>query len=224
MKRKSPATDPSPRSLGRPKDAGKRKDIVRAASALFMKDGYERTSMEAVARKADVSKLTIYSHFADKSELFRDVIRERCDQLGTPETFAALQQEPVEKALMQLGVNFTTHIFSPDSVRLHRVMQAEAVRHPHVIQIFYETGPKRIRAAFGDLLQAWVRQKQLAIPDITKATEQFFSLLKGEMHMKIMLMCAPQPDPLEIKKHVRATVAFFLAAYRPKQSPDRNAS
>jgi TetR/AcrR family transcriptional repressor of mexJK operon len=44
---------------GRPKDTAKREEIVAAATDLFMQKGYELTSMEAVARQAGVSKLTI---------------------------------------------------------------------------------------------------------------------------------------------------------------------
>jgi TetR/AcrR family transcriptional repressor of mexJK operon len=203
-------------SAGRPKDSAKREGIVRAANALFMKNGYTLTSMESVAKKADVSKLTIYSHFANKDDLFKEVIRQRCDKLGSPESFMALANEPVEKALLQLGINFTTHIFTQDSLRLHSIMQAEAARHPKVVQIFFEAGPKRVRTAFGALLKQWHDQKQLHIPDITKATEQFFSLLKGEMMMRIMLLQMPLPSDAARKAHVRATVEFFLAAYQPK--------
>ena len=62
---------------GRPKDSVKREEIVSAATLLFMENGYGLTSMEAVAKQAGVSKLTIYSHFADKSELFRAIIQQR---------------------------------------------------------------------------------------------------------------------------------------------------
>src|ERR1700685_4220571 len=99
MKSKKPSYNKGRGGPGRPKDAAKRADILRAATALFLKDGYELTSMEAVAKKADVSKLTIYSHFADKAELFRNVIRMRCDKLAAPESFKALMDKPVRPAL-----------------------------------------------------------------------------------------------------------------------------
>jgi TetR/AcrR family transcriptional regulator, mexJK operon transcriptional repressor len=216
MKRPSNAMLQPKTPAGRPKDTGKRDSIVRAASHLFMNEGYELTSMEAVAKKAGVSKLTIYSHFADKNDLFREVIGQRCQRLATPESYAALEHEPAEKALLQLGTRFTTLVFNADSIRLHRIMQAEAPRHPKVVQIFYEAGPKRVREAFNALLKAWVKQGQLSIPDIPKATEQFFSLLKGEMLMKALLHRTPIPSETEIKKHVRATVSFFLSAYGTK--------
>jgi TetR/AcrR family transcriptional repressor of mexJK operon len=202
-------------AIGRPKDAAKRADILRAATALFLKDGYELTSMEAVAKKADVSKLTIYSHFADKAELFRNVIRMRCDKLAAPESFKALVDKPVRPALTEIATTFVTHLFTPEAVRLHRVIQAEAVRHPNMAKIFYETGPKRVRAAFGELLQHYVDDGQLQIPDIPKATEQFFSLVKGEAQMKMML-ALEKPSPSEMKKHVMASIDMFLAAYEAR--------
>ncbi|MDP9127733.1 MAG: TetR/AcrR family transcriptional regulator [Pseudomonadota bacterium] len=216
MKSKT-APDPANRpSVGRPKDAAKGEGIIRAATALFMRDGYELTSMEAVAKKADVSKLTIYSHFANKDELFKAVIRQRCDKLATPECFLTQSDQPVEPALLDLALRLAGLIFSADSIRLHRVVQAEATRHPKVVQIFYEAGPRRVREAFGALLQEWNRRGQLNVPDIPVATEQFFSLLKGERLMRTMLLREPMPNAGELDKHVRATVKLFLDAYRPK--------
>lgn len=211
---KSPAKTRS--VLGRPKDVAKRNSIIEAASALFVNEGYSLTSVDAIAAKAGVSKLTIYSHFKDKDELFKEVIKQRCDRLMSENIYPRLAQGPVEPALIEVGMSFARHILKPDSLCMHRTMLAEAERHPQVVQIFYEAGPKRVRAAFGELLKEWINQKQLVIPDTTKAAEQFFSLLKGELMMKLMLGQAMPPSSQAVKKHVEATVAFFLAAYKPK--------
>src|SRR5579884_1007747 len=104
-KKSRPALASRPQ-VGRPKDAAKHDSIVHAANALFMKNGYELTSMEAVAKKAGVSKLTVYSHFANKDELFKAVIRQRCDKLAMPECYLSLAQEPVEQALLHIGTKF----------------------------------------------------------------------------------------------------------------------
>ena len=199
--------------VGRPKDVSKRENIVRAANGLFMKNGYSLTSMEAVAKNAGVSKLTIYSHFANKDELFKEVIRQRCDKLAAPESFMALADEPVEKSLMQLGLGFTSLVFRPDSIRLHCIMQAEATRHPKVVEIFYETGPKRVRAEFARLLKIWDNQNKLSIANPEVAANQFFSLLKGEMLMQVILLRMPMPSQAQLEAHLRATVDFFLSAY-----------
>jgi AcrR family transcriptional regulator len=44
--------------------------IVDAAVALFAADGFAKTSMDAIARSARVTKGAVYHHFQDKAELF----------------------------------------------------------------------------------------------------------------------------------------------------------
>ena len=53
----------------------KRDEIQRAALALFSRDGYERTSVDAIAAEAGVSKRTVYNHFGDKENLFLAVVQ-----------------------------------------------------------------------------------------------------------------------------------------------------
>ncbi|WP_229680365.1 TetR/AcrR family transcriptional regulator [Saccharopolyspora thermophila] len=54
-------------STGRP---DKRAAIERAARKAFGRDGYTRTSVDAIATEAQVSKRAIYNHFTDKEQLF----------------------------------------------------------------------------------------------------------------------------------------------------------
>src|SRR5437764_7215203 len=52
----------------------KRHAIVDAACAEFLREGYSASSMDEIARRAGVSKPTIYSHFGNKERLFLAVI------------------------------------------------------------------------------------------------------------------------------------------------------
>ena len=208
-------------TTGRPKDALKRENILTAATALFMKQGYELTSVEAIAKTADVSKLTIYSHFTSKTELFRIVIEQCSDQLAAPESFIAYAKLPVKQGLMQLGGSLATLIYSNDAIHLQRIMQSESLQHGQIVKVFYEAGPQRVKLAFAELLSQWQQQKQLVITDINLATEQFFSLLKGEVYVKAMLLLSPIPTADEIELHVQSTVTMFLAVYQAKSIMDQ---
>jgi len=202
--------------LGRPKDSAKREEIVAAATELFMENGFELTSMEAVARKANVSKLTIYSHFADKKELFRAIIQHRCDKVGMPESLLAEVALPPEVALLKIARQASSIIFRADSLRLMRVIHAEVLHHPEIVQIYYDVGPRRVKTAFADLLRAYDIQGQLKVVDPVRASEQFFSLIKGERLQRTLMLMAPAPDAEELENHIKAAVALFLAAYRPQ--------
>jgi TetR/AcrR family transcriptional repressor of mexJK operon len=203
---------------GRPKDSAKREEIVKAATQLFLEKGYELTSIEAVARQAGVSKLTIYSHFADKNELFRAIIQYRCDTVGMPESFIGEAQLPVEEALLKIARHATSIVFRPDSFRLMRVVQAEALRHPEIVEIYYNVGPRRVKTAFADLLREFDRRGKLSVPDPLRGAEQFFSLLKGEMLQRTLMFQTPPPSAAELEAHIKATIDFFLAAYRPQKN------
>ena len=56
------------------RSARKRQAIVEAATALFLEHGYQGTSMDDIAAMAAVSKQTVYKNFADKQQLFSDIV------------------------------------------------------------------------------------------------------------------------------------------------------
>ena len=64
-----------------PRYPAKRAAIAAAALALFVRDGYERTSVDAIAAEAGVSKRTVYSHYADKQQLFLSVVEDTYHQI-----------------------------------------------------------------------------------------------------------------------------------------------
>jgi TetR/AcrR family transcriptional repressor of mexJK operon len=54
--------------------AHKRAAILAAARELFVRDGVERTSMDAIAARAGVSKRTVYDYYGDKRRLLLGVV------------------------------------------------------------------------------------------------------------------------------------------------------
>jgi AcrR family transcriptional regulator len=59
-----------------------RRDILEAASRLFVEEGYDRVTMRRVAQRIEYSPTTIYLHFKDKAELFDAVCEETFSQLA----------------------------------------------------------------------------------------------------------------------------------------------
>lgn len=55
----------------------RRDDLVEAALALFMRDGFHATGIAAILAKAGVNKMTLYNHFASKDELVHAVLELR---------------------------------------------------------------------------------------------------------------------------------------------------
>jgi AcrR family transcriptional regulator len=70
----APSSPPSPRWTRR-KDA-RPAELTAAALELFVERGYAATRLEDVARRAGVSKGTLYLYFDSKEDLFKTVVRE----------------------------------------------------------------------------------------------------------------------------------------------------
>lgn len=58
-----------------PRDSAEtRERILKGAYALFYREGFERTGVDAVASAAGVTKRTLYNHFGSKDELLAEVL------------------------------------------------------------------------------------------------------------------------------------------------------
>ena len=88
-----------------------RDKILDAARELFISEGYEGVSMRQVAEKIEYSPTAIYLHFADKEELFHELVHEDFARLATVFTSAAMPADPVAR-IREIGrtyVEFGTH-------------------------------------------------------------------------------------------------------------------
>ena len=127
----------------------KRAAIESAALALFLRDGYARTSVDAVAREAGVSKRTVYDYYGDKQRLFLDVIART--QADHEDHFRALldatlpaDAPDLEAALVAFGRAFASGVAqTPDRNAVVRLIAAEAAHFPELLERWREPGPQQ---------------------------------------------------------------------------------
>ena len=212
------AKNPGP---GRPKDLEKRAAILDAAKHLFPATGFEGTSMDAIAASAGVSKLTVYSHFTDKETLFFAAIRERCEEQMPCTLFDVDLKGPVRGQLEAIAQAFFKLVTAPEALSLHRLLMSGSASSPKLVQLFWEAGPQRIQAGFQHFLAREISAGQLEVDDILLASQQFFALLKGDLHARMLCGCPEPIDAAEVDAHVRSTVDFFLRAYAPRDTERR---
>lgn len=82
-----------------------RRLILDAARELFMREGYERVTMRAIADAIEYSPTTIYNHFEDKDALVHALCGEEFGQLLSAVASQDLPKDPVE-AIRQLGLAY----------------------------------------------------------------------------------------------------------------------
>jgi TetR/AcrR family transcriptional regulator, mexJK operon transcriptional repressor len=201
------ATDRRPRA-GRLASSGAIRD---AAARLFLEKGYQGTSMDDIAAAAQVSKQTIYTHFANKQELFSELVLGNADRV---EGFiAGLDVGPdVEEGLVKIARTYVSFVSRPDVIRLRRLVIAEAGRFPELARAYYERVPLRVVAAFAHLFAELTREGRLHAPDAKTAAEHFVWLALGVSLDRGMFISKPEDEDVD---HIAASaVRVFLAAYR----------
>ncbi|MFA5677349.1 MAG: TetR/AcrR family transcriptional regulator [Pseudomonas sp.] len=198
---------------GRPKDLAKRAAILQAAQSLFLSNGYEGTSMDAIATEAGVSKLTVYSHYTDKETLYAAAIRAVCEAQLPDIYIGELPRDDIGLTLERIGLAFCVLLDSPESLALHRLLVGMAGQDAKLAELFYEAGPQRVCDGMTQLLQQACARGELCIDQPQEAARQFFTLLKGDNHFRLLIGYGEGMSEQERHLHVGGVVATFLRLY-----------
>src|SRR5436309_15884212 len=78
-------TENSQARRGRPANEALGRTIVDAACELFVELGFQATTLDKIAQRARISKLSIYRRFENKEALFSAAIAAGCHQLFAPQ-------------------------------------------------------------------------------------------------------------------------------------------
>jgi TetR/AcrR family transcriptional repressor of mexJK operon len=199
---------------GRPKSEQKGEAILHAAGELFLSAGYQGTSMDAVAQRAGVSKQTVYSHFANKEELFKACIRGKVTGYGFDETTADGAVD-LRGALLSIARQFVDLMFDPEVIAMHRVVMAEAASQPRIAELFFDSGPRRTKASVCAFLQQQVEAGKLQIPPdrVLYAAVQLLNTAVGMYQMSLWLGLLHSVDADEVNAHLDRVVDDFLVLY-----------
>lgn len=104
-----------PRSAYRQQQAAATRDrIARAARALFVRDGYGATSIEAVAREAGLGVRTVYSVYGTKREILSAICERWIEQSGARERAGEVFAEPDPRLRVVIAAEWLTRLYATD--------------------------------------------------------------------------------------------------------------
>jgi TetR/AcrR family transcriptional repressor of mexJK operon len=194
----------------------KRLAIVQAATAAFLRDGYKRTTMEAVAAEAGVSKQTVYNHFGDKERLFLATI-EAVQGTAAAEQEAFLDQllgdGDLRDMLVDVGRRMLRVVLRPDLSAYRRLVIFEIEHHPELRAAWQRGAPRQLRRRLADHLARRALRGELTVEDPDRAAGHLMALMSGEAQERSRFGTVPLSDA-EIEEIVTAGVTVFLRAYR----------
>ncbi|HLZ64956.1 MAG TPA: TetR/AcrR family transcriptional regulator [Aliidongia sp.] len=193
---------------------GKVGQILAAARHLFLEQGYDGTSMDGVAKRAGVSKATLYVHFENKQRLFAEVVAEA--RSGLHRSIAAItrgEQADPEETLRLIGRQFLYFVTSPAVLTLFRAVIGETQRFPELGRAIFQAGSNDILDLItGSIAQA-TQRGVLTVPNPRMAAAQFIALTKSDLHLRCLLEPSFVASEADIRRNVDAAVAMFMSHY-----------
>jgi TetR/AcrR family transcriptional regulator, mexJK operon transcriptional repressor len=203
---------PKRRGPGRPRDLAKLAAILDAAYALFHERGITATTMDAVAERASVSKMTVYANFRDKPALLSAVFDRMIKSMHVFDLAVGQDLNSSVERLVELGKLVASVAGQPEVIRMVRLMTECADEHPRLAEAFYTAGRGELLKQITAFLKALTRRGLLSIEDPGLAAEQLVvSWLGNSMRQSFGLAGPPSADA--IAKRVRYSVDTLVRAW-----------
>jgi AcrR family transcriptional regulator len=115
------------------------KQILKAALAVFGESGLAASRLDDIAKRAGLSKGTIYLYFPNKEELFREVVRHTViSKLEENETRFGAMTGSATEVLTEFMRQYWAFIRSSDFAPLFRLIHAEIHNFPDLARFYGE--------------------------------------------------------------------------------------
>jgi TetR/AcrR family transcriptional repressor of mexJK operon len=192
----------------RKRQAEKRAALLEAAMVVFLAEGYAGTSMQAVAARAGVSKMTLYRHFDDKEQLFLAMFFEQCMRSRDRATVQpARDVREATAALEEFARGFCRAFTDPGMLALFRMLIGETGRFPQLGKTFYEHGP-RLEIADIEVILSGLLPAQA----VRGRAQAFFYLALGDAYHQLLLGCFPDESSVDVfEAQIREAARLVLA-------------
>lgn len=188
--------------------------LLEAAAAIFFEQGYAATGIDAIIERAGGSKRNIYSEFGSKDGLFAAIVSENVEKALAPLAVEDATTQELRSTLLAFGTTLIEGLLSQPLLGIYRIVVTEGVRFPGLARRFFEHGPGLASASLSRVLEAAARRGELRVADCVTAADQFVGLIRGNLHLQVVLGLRPPPDADETGRWVHAAVDLYLKGAR----------
>ena len=152
--------------------------LLDAALDLFLEQGFEQTTIEAIAAHVNMTKRTIYARYEDKRALFLAAVDRAIDRSLVPEErLAALDLDDLAGTLRAVAMMRVENVMTPQGLRLQRIINTESYRFPEIFMRSYERSGHPPMQFVARLLRRHCDTGTLAIDDPQMAASIFMTMV-----------------------------------------------
>jgi AcrR family transcriptional regulator len=190
--------------------------LLDIALDLFLENGFERTSIDAICAAAGMAKRTVYARYGDKETLFKAALKRAIDDWLVPvKRLRAAEVDDLEKTLLAIAQMLLANILGPAGLRLLRLSNAVSVSMPEIAANNTRMGTEPTLAYLADLFRRRLLPADAPAPEADEAALAFLHLVVGgpasTAAWGVVL------DDTAIDRHTRYCVRLFLHGALPAQ-------
>jgi AcrR family transcriptional regulator len=189
-------------------DQVKRDAVLDAASQVIAERGLG-APLDAIARRAGVSKQTLYNQFGDRAGLVRAMISRRVDALAAPLTRGGTSSEAV---LAEYAREMMNVLLAPGNLAATRLAIQGAIDMPDIARTIHQVGAQASRARLADYLRTETAAGRLDVDDPNEAAELFAGMV-GALQVRTLMGVTPAPDAATMERLSGVIAKRFVRAY-----------
>ena len=212
-------TKPTPHVAPSPIDdlPPRRRAILAAAFDVLMERGYAGANTLEIATRAKVSKRELYAEFGSKGGILEALIASTSARMQAPLNLPEVaDRSALGDVLTRYGVTALSELCHPAVIAINRLAAAEAGGTSELGRILDRSGRESNRLALGAFIARAQKAGLLGKGDPDRMVGQFFSLLFGDIPMRLMLGTVAAPHAKEIKERAEAAADAILTLHPPR--------
>lgn len=148
------------------------KELLASAIELFVERGFASTRLEDVARRAGVSKGTLYLYYANKEDLFKAVVRQTIlPMIDDAETSVAEFDGHSAELLRHVILSWWVRIGSTKASGISKLILAEADNFPELARFYQEEVMTRRMRMISNMLERGIRRGEFRAIDVPQTAQ-----------------------------------------------------
>lgn len=185
-------------------------EILDAALAELVENGYDHVTMLGIASRAGASKETLYAWFGSRDALVRRLIERSADESAQRITAALARPSDPRETLIAYATGLLRLLLGPGSIALNRA----AMANTELAGVLLASGRHRIGPIVASYLATLHERGDLDAPDPSTAYTLLFGLVVQDRQIRVLLGESP-PTVTEMQMHAERAVDIFLSLKRP---------
>lgn len=201
--------------------AGRRRDILAAASQLFARQGFADTSVEAIAALAEVGTGTVYNYFSSKGDLLMALVALDGEQVRAKgKRYIASVSGSANEALYGLLAIYIDHSLVHLTKELWRNAMATALTQADSpFGLGYFENDRQLALQVGELVSALQQAGKLRPEiDAMQAGSALFIIVNG---LFMQFVAQEKMPKTNLHARLRAQVELFVAGLAGEAQPQR---